>query len=93
MEFDEHWIGAVGDREAYDFIADRGRRCWLRGLQRLVTVQVKATWTRTSKNSFHVNCGKGSGQKRPYEKGDFDLLVIYVVPEDSGLFCSSIEGT
>ena len=55
MEFDEHWIGAVGearfgwktatlrlglakavgDREAYDFIVDRGRRCWLRVLQRV----------------------------------------------------------
>jgi hypothetical protein len=66
----------LSGREGYDYILDNGRRrCW--------RVQVKATETRSSKTSYHINAGKGADQKTAYAWGEIDFFVIVILPEDT----------
>lgn len=65
----------LSSREGYDYIVDNGRRC--------SRVQVKATETRSSKTSYHINAGKGQDQKTAYGWGEIDFFVIIILPEDT----------
>ena len=61
-----------GDTAAYDLVVDTGSR--------LLRVQVKSISSRY-RRSYHVHPVRGA-RKRPYRRGELDLLAVYIAPED-----------
>jgi len=65
----------LSGKEGYDYIADNGDHCH--------RIQVKTTSKRASKGSYHVTTARGTRKNVPYKKGEIDVLVIYVEPEQT----------
>jgi hypothetical protein len=64
-----------GDSRRYDFIVDTGRRLW--------RVQVKSS-SRLCKGAYHVSSNRhSSGRMMAYRASEIDLVIAYVVPENS----------
>jgi hypothetical protein len=64
-----------GDSRRYDFIVDTGRRLW--------RVQVKSS-SRLCKGAYHVSPNRhSSGRMMAYRASEIDLVIAYVVPENS----------
>ncbi len=64
-----------GDSRRYDFIVDTGRRLW--------RVQVKSS-SKLCKGAYHVSANRhSSGGTMAYRASEIDLVIAYVVPEDS----------
>ncbi len=64
-----------GDSRRYDFIVDTGRRLW--------RVQVKSS-SRLCKGAYHVSANRhSSGRTMAYRASEIDVVIAYVVPEDS----------
>ena len=64
-----------GDSERYDFILDSGSKLW--------RVQIKSTTTLLN-GRYHVNSHRRAcGIVLPYSPTEVDILVAYIIPEDT----------
>ncbi len=64
-----------GDSERYDFILDSGSKLW--------RVQIKSTTTLLN-GRYHVNSHRRAcGIVLPYSPAEVDILVAYIIPEDT----------
>jgi len=63
-----------GDSKPYDFILEAGGR-----LQR---VQVRSA-RKMKSGAYRVHAQRGSSVRRPFEEGEIDALVAYIIPEDA----------
>ena len=64
-----------GDSERYDYILDSGERFW--------RVQVKSTYVARAHGYVVNSSGLTAGKKRPYTSEQIDVLVAYIVAEDT----------
>ena len=63
------------DSKGYDFLIDTPSK--------FTKVQVKSVYNKMpSRNSYKVNLNKGCDNKKEYTSNCFDVLVIYVAPEN-----------
>jgi len=77
-----------GDNSAYDCITEHN------GLLRRVQVKASATpdmFGRNKGNYWGFHISRGTSRKRPYEGGDFDVLVAYIIPHDITFIIPSDE--
>jgi PD-(D/E)XK endonuclease len=64
-----------GDSERYDYILDSGERFW--------RVQVKSTYAARAHGYVVNSSGLTAGKRRPYTAEQIDVLVAYIVAEDT----------